>query len=175
MKLKTIGLSVFALVLLAGAAFVAGRWMQSSGAASPLNFFGDADGVALPIERTPSAELPMRDPDVNGAVTRVVDNSLFIGVDNVTFTITYNEGGASEHHASYTGAEVEVLATKDTRIYCDTNWQEAFRGPRDQRSLQQEVSPCTLEDIEVDGGYISVWGVRRGDRIAAEILLYMGF
>lgn len=175
MKLRTTGLCLLVLVLLVGAAFVAGRWMQSPGAASPLNFFGDADNGGRVIERTPSAELPARDPDVNGAVTRVVDNSLFVGLDNVTFAIAYDEDGAPEHDTTYTGAEVEVVTTKDTRIYCDVNWQEIMADSQAREPRQQAVKPCSLEDITAGAGVISAWGTRRGDRIVAETLLYLGF
>mgnify|MGYP000853421765 CR=1 FL=1 len=175
MKLRTMGLCLLVLVLLVGAAFVAGRWMQSPGTASPLNFFGDTDNTGGVIERTPSAELPTRDPDVNGAVTRVVDNSLFVGLDNVTFAIAYDENGAPEHDATYTGAEVEVLTTKDTHIYCDVNWQEIMGDSQAREPRQQEVRPCSLEDITGGAGVISAWGTRRGDRIVADTLLYLGF
>ncbi len=149
--------------------------MQSPGAASPPNFFGDADSVGGYIERTPSAELPARDPDVNGAVTRIVDNSLFIGLDNVTFAIAYDEDGAPAHDTTYTGAEVEVVTTKDTRIYCDVNWQAIMADSQAREPRQQEVRSCSLEDITGGAGVISVWGTRRGDRIVAETLLYLGF
>jgi len=175
MKLRTMGLCLLVLTLLVGAAFVAGRWMQAPGAASPLNFFGDADDAGGAIERTPSAELPTRDPDANGALTRVVDNSLFIGLDNVTFAIAYDENSAPDHDVTYTGAEIEVLVTQETRLYCDANWQEIMTYSQEQGALQQEVKSCTLEDVEAGGGCVSVWGTRRGDRIVAETLLYMGF
>jgi len=169
------GLCLLVFILLAGAAFIAGRWIKSPMADSSLHFFGGADEFRRPVERTPSPELPVRAPDVDGAVAHLVDNSLFVGVENVTFTTTYHENGPTERDLSYTGAEVEVLTTKDTRIYCDLNWQEASRGSQDRGVLQQEVTPCTLEDIKAEGGWISVWGARRGDRVVAEILLYMGF
>ncbi|MBN1876402.1 MAG: hypothetical protein JXA33_19415 [Anaerolineae bacterium] len=141
----------------------------------PLNFSGDEVNTDTHIERTPAPDLPTRNPDINGAVTRIIDNSLFIGTDNVTFSITHDEQGASQHSINYTGPEMEVLVTHNTTIYCDTNWQEIFTYSQEQGTLQQEIAPCTLADIEAQGGCLSVWGTQRGDRLIAEILLYTGF
>ncbi len=183
-----------ALVLvLAGAAFVAGRLMNRQAAQTGPNMIvggpggpgefsvsgsGGASGAALSegavsmeLNMKPAAELPTTEPEVNGLFVRREDNSLFLGTGQITMGVTAGEGGAvSDFQSSYDGPVVEVVVTNETKIYLDTTQLDPS-GPA-EGEVEQTVALSTLDDINKDSSVV-VWGRRTGDRVVAEVILFM--
>lgn len=201
MKAKYIVIAVVVVVLLAGAAFVGGRLLGrakeaagpqgmvlSDGSVAVVQGNGGAPGgmmavgggpggpQAISVEIKPAPELPTRAPDVAGQLKRVEDNSLFVGTGDMGFMITMDEAGNTNTEMPESkGPEVEVVVTRDTKIYRDVMQPPSLEAGGDiPTEIQQEVTLITLNDIGEQGG-ISAWGEKRGDRIIAEIVLYMGF
>ena len=149
------------LVLLVGAAFVAGRLLARqpqegvafSSSGENVHHFG-------PVERP--EELPDEEPDVCGVVTRRDGNSLFLGTGS--YSVGVGEDGVTE--LDYSGPEVEVVVTHDTEIY-----EETIELDFEADTMQRTLEPATLDDI-VQATSVQVWGEKRGDRVTARVLVY---
>ncbi|MBN2391707.1 MAG: hypothetical protein JXR84_13360 [Anaerolineae bacterium] len=201
MQVKYIVIGVIVVALLAGAAFVGGRLLgrtketngpqammlsdgdvavmhNSGGALGGMMAVGGGPGGAQPVtvKIEPAPELPARAPDVAGQLKRVEDNSIFVGTGDVGFMVRVDEAGNTETNIpEATGPEVEVVVTRDTKVYRDMMQPPTIGSGEDVPSvMQQKITLITLDDIGEQGA-ISAWGQKRGDRVIAEVVLYIGF
>ena len=155
-----------AIVVVGIAAFTAGRILNRG--VNPLSLFGfagEGDGISL----LPAEELPKMQPAVEG---------LFVGrQDNMIFVETNPPGGDGVSGAPVGlggGRKFEVVVTTETILYRDTTQPPARRPSGDDpRELQQIVEEGTLDDLNDSQSLVMVWGRKSGDRIVAEVLLYI--
>ncbi len=203
MKTKYIVIGVVVILLLGGAAFVAGRLLQKSAQAEegPQGMIGpngevigpgisssvsDGSGArvssgSVSVEMEPAPELPEREPEAMGQLKSVEDNSLFvkdIGGGGMIVAASGEDGEITIDSPGSEGAgtEVEIVVTQDTQIYREVT---EMPGPEAMSAdtpatIQQKVELITLNDIG-DNGLVTAWGQKRGDRLVAEVILYMGF
>ncbi len=166
------------VVVLAGAAFLGARLLAPRQAANgPNGNNGEmiagsrGPGRNITIERKPAEELPDRDPDINGEVTELKDNSLMVTpVDNIRITV--NQDGETSKDVDYQGSAMEVVVTQETLIYLDVTNRE---HPLEEATGESMVIEQELEDAELSqigtGGLVNVWGYKRGDRLIAETIV----
>jgi len=162
-----IGLGAFALgLIVAGAAFIGGRYLNAPDAANGSIFGSDS------IRPVKAKELPPAEPDAVGLVVKREDNTLSIGTHVVKFhTVRDASGQIINREAGYDGPLVEVVITHDTQIYRDVTL--IGRGqPIETGMIQQMVQVATLDDIDQQT-LLQVWGIRQGDRLVARTLLIM--
>lgn len=159
------------VLALAGAAFVAGRYItqkRPAGSSQGPMLQGMAGpgggGRAFSVEIEPAKELPDSEPDVSGIFTRREDNSIFLGTGKATFAVT--KDGAS---SSYDGPVVEVMVTNDTTVYRDDTLGSG--EPPTSGTVQQKVIPGSSDEIG-ENSMVTVWGKKSGDRVIAEVLVY---
>ncbi|MCK4470470.1 MAG: hypothetical protein KAW49_01655 [Anaerolineae bacterium] len=174
---------VVLVLLLAGAAFVAGRLLSSQeqtpgprvaeesnpGGESEVEVQGGESAVAKVQGGDEPAELPDDPSEVTGVFVRREDNSIFIGTGNLTFGTTAGPDGSTQPNIGYDGPVVEVVTTRDTVFYRETTFDE---GLPEGDSIQQTVEPGLLDEIGEQSG-VTVWGERSGDRVVARVLLYL--
>jgi hypothetical protein len=162
-----IGIGLIVLVgLLAGAAFISGRYLTAPKAAQG-SIFGSAS-----IRPAKAAELPAIEPDAVGLVVKREDNTISIGTHVVKFhTVRDASGQIVNREAGYDGPVIAVVVTHDTLIYRDV----APIGPGQAAAngmIQQQVKTSSLDEIDQQT-LLQVWGKREGDRIVARVLLIM--
>jgi len=176
-----IALGVVAVIIIGGAAFLAGRFLNRSSATEPQQYMvvngtdglggllgggpgsGQMMSVELKVKRAP--ELPELHPEISGTFSRREDNRLFIHPHNMGTTLDGANPGTN------TGPEVEIVITQDTKIYHETTQLDPSKPPSASVEIQQTVALGTVEDIVQETAVI-VWGRRTGDRIIAEVLLF---
>ena len=175
------------VVLLAGAAFVAGRLLNSKPGTTSGLFEIDSSGVE---------EIPDEEPETTGMVTSIEGDTLTVQEfsANESFDVT-GEGGVmiqefegvpadvdteSEEGAFFVsagdaGPTVEVVITQETEIYKDETASQILTedGQLDQVSekIEMKIEPGSLDDIG-ENSFVTIWGERRGDRIIADVVLY---
>ncbi len=161
---------VVLVLLLGGAAFVGGRLLGSSDLTSDNQDVIVSDsggemitGKGVVVETEFAAEMPDVPPDVSGLFARREDNSLFVGTGTLTFMI--------DGDAKYDGPVVEVVTTHDTLIYRDDTLQQ-LGGVAPSGPVKQVLKPGSLDEIG-QNDVISAWGEMRGDRLVAEVLVYV--
>jgi hypothetical protein len=165
----TIFLALILLVI--AAAFVGGRLMNTQ--FRPMGSVEVSSGqeettVVSNLEMEPSAELPKTHADAIGILITRQDNSLLLGTGQITNKPVVGSDNSVTAERSYNGPVVEVVATHDTRIYCDvTDLELAFTSG----SGHQVVEPGSLDQIGKNKTVV-VWGERRGDRLIASVILY---
>jgi hypothetical protein len=181
-----IAIGVALVVLLAGAAFLAGRLMnqQANAPSGPQMIIsggpggvGEASGmVSMEIKVIPAPELPQTQPEVNGLFVRRDDNSIYIGTFNGEMGIVASSSSSSGDGPStsssgpaFNGPEVEVVITADTKIYHETTELDPMSQPEGE--IQQTVAEGSLDELGSDS-LIMVWGTRTGDRVVADVILY---
>jgi hypothetical protein len=168
------------VLVLAGAAFMGGRYLQkgpqlttgggnglmiSNGPGGQTKFFSKND--ILPAE-----ELPKTAADAAGIFVRRQDNSLFIGTGRVQLQVrkdANNPDSTPESAASYDGPVVEVVATANTQIYRDATELPDISSTDTQ--IQQKVVPGDLDEVG-QNSMINAWGKKVGDRLVADVILY---
>lgn len=171
-----IGVGVVALVLLlAGAAFAAGRLLSTSaqvgGAAGggPRIMVPGAGGSMIEAQFEQAEELPDGRPDVAGFFARREDNSVYVSESSGDgMMIAVDEDGSVSTNAG--DKETEVVVTGDTHVYMDVT-TEIIDESHDGGTVKQTLKPGSVGEI---GEYsvVMVWGEKRGDRVVADILLY---
>jgi hypothetical protein len=170
-----IGAGVVALVLmLAGAAFVAGRLLSTSGqvggaASGPRIIVPGAGGDMIEAQFEQADELPDERPDVAGFFARREDNSVFVSESSGDgMMIRVGEDGAVSTNAG--DKETEVVITSDTLVYVDVT-TEIVDESHDGGTVKQVLESGSVDEV---GEYsvVMVWGEKRGDRVVADTLLY---
>lgn len=199
MKAKYIVMGVVVVLLLGGSAFVAGRLLQRSAqaeaapqrvigpsgegialGASSLFGGGNVSSEAVSVQMERAQELPKREPEAMGQLQRVEDNSIFVkdlggggmvvAMSNEDGEITIDSPGSEG-----AGAEIEIVVTQDTKVYREiTEMPDPADVSATPTTLQQKIELMALDDIG-DNGLITAWGQKRGDRLVAEVVLYMEF
>jgi hypothetical protein len=156
-----LGIVIF---VVATAAFVAGRMFNRG--VSPLSLFGPVDdGVSI----LPAKELPTTPPEVEGLFVERQDNTIIVEDDQpVGDSVSGSPVGTGG------GPKFEVVVTAETLVYHDTTQPPARRpSGNDPRVIQQTVEEGTLDDLTASQSLVMVWGRKSGDRIIAEVLLYI--
>ena len=152
------------ITVVGAAAFVAGRLLNRG--VNPLGLFGPVgDGISI----LPAEELPKTPPEVEGLFVERQDNTIIIegdqpAVDSVSGS-PVGIGG---------GPKLEVVVTADTLVYHDTTRPPARRpSGSDPRVIQQTVEEGTLDELIASQSLVMVWGRKSGDRIVAEVMVYL--
>jgi hypothetical protein len=172
-------LGISLVVLLAAAAFLAGRYLQN-GSLAP----GGGNGILVSngpggsqrfISRDDiirAEELPETEAVVMGVFVRRQDNSVFIGTGEVQLDIKSNADDPSstpEVVSNYDGLLVEVVATTSTQIYRDDT--DLLSLASSTGKIQQKVVPGDLDEVG-QVSLVSAWGRQIGDRVVADVILY---
>lgn len=172
------------LVLLAGAAFVAGRLLnreqqgQNAGiAGEPMG--GASDGMVVSIQVERAEELPDSPPDVVGQFARREDNSIFVneagGGVIVRMRSESSSGDAGEGPVvsgsgpDTTGREIEIVVTNETLVYKDVTAEG--NPPASSGTVQQKLEPGSIDEIGTNS-LLAAWGEQRGERLIARVLVY---
>ena len=177
---KTILIGVGVLVgiaLLAGAAFLGARLLVPQAANNPnggpgnvRKAMGGPGGEGVTIERKKAEELPDREPDINGEVSEMKDNSMMVTPIN-GIMITMNQDGESSKNVEYAGAAVEVVVTQETQLYRDVTENEfPLEEPTESMVIEQKLEAAEFSQVGT-GGIVMVWGYKRGDRLIAETIV----
>lgn len=165
------------VAVLGGAAFLGARLLAPGQVTNSPNgsngemMMGRGPGKNITIERRPAEELPDRDPDINGEVTELKDNSLMVTpVGDIRVTV--NQDGEANKEVEYVGAATEVVVTQETQVYLDVTNRE---HPLEEATGESMVIEQALEDADLSqigaGGLVTVWGYKRGDRLIAETIV----
>ena len=164
MSRKSLVILWIGIFLAAGAAFVAGRLLNRG--VSPLGMFGRAeDGITI----LPAEELPTRPPDVEGLFVERQDNMIMVEDDQPA-----GDSVAGSPVGMGGGPKIEVMVTAETLVYHDTTEPPARRpSGNDPRMIQQRVETGTIDDLMVSQSLVMAWGRKSGDRIIAEVMVYI--
>lgn len=151
------------LLVVAASAFMAGRLLNRG--VSPLALFGPADdGITI----LPAEELPKTPPNVEGLFVGRKDNIIIVEDDQPVDSVSGSPVGMGG------GPKVEVVVTTGTLIYHDITQPPARRPSGDDpREIQQIVEEGTLDALNASQSLVMAWGHKSGDRIIAEVLLYI--
>ena len=167
-KVLSIVLGVLVLAVLAGAALLAPRLFNKNPAAQgPGTVNGSVpEGVKgkslMPVETVLPAEgLPKRDYELAGTVNLVKDNSIFVDPSVYMGIMDPSE------------KEMEVVVTKDTRIYLYAGMETIHEAKDGAPAVKQmKLESITINDL-VGNDILSIWGNKRGDRFIAEVIRVM--
>ena len=162
---KKLSFSLGIVIILMGAvAFIGGRLLNRG--VGPLNMFGPGDdGVSI----LPAEELPKTPPEIEGLFVERQDSLIIVEDDRAT-----GDSVAGSPVGIGGGSKFEVLITTDTLIYHDTTQPPAKRpSGNDPRVIQQTLEAGTLDDLIVSQSLIMAWGRKSGDRIIAEVVVYL--
>ncbi len=169
---------VVLVLLLAGAAFVAGQLLNgqglpmqvSAGGLKMMTSQGGKPGQYTQPDIQPAKELPQTPADVRGVFDHRKDNSLFVGTGVVLRTVQQDQAGNVTSSSTHDGPIVEVVVTPQTIVYSDvTNRQ--FNGQPPSGKIQQVVEQGSLDEIGKDST-LRAWGKKTGDRIIADMIVY---
>lgn len=154
-------------ILFVTAAFTAGRLLGDDlniAESQDNEFIRSEDGsqvMGSGVRLKPDAILPDQPPTTSGRFHHREDNSLFISQFPMTGGIVYLDS-VDEWPI------VEIVVTKDTRVYKDvTDLSGSFGGGE----VQQEVSQGSIEEIG-ENGMLIAWGELRGERLIADVIQY---
>ena len=168
------------VLLIGGAAFLAGRLLNQQvspvGPGGPLG----SNGGSFEIQLLPAEELPKTDPEVTGSFVERNDNTIVLASAAMETggggVVVDSQSGGEGNQESLTskempsGPQVEVVVTSETVIYRDTtDFNQAHPG--EHTSIQETVGEGTLDDLNSES-MVRVWGRKSGDRVIAEILYY---
>lgn len=158
------------ILLVGGAAFIAGRmFSRGIGSGGGSGVLGNGQVFVSLSDITPAPELPTTTPEVTGLFIERKDNT--VTIQAVSFSA--GAGGIAGNSApeANSGPELEVVITSQTTVYRETT---EFSRPvaGEEFAIQQTVEASTLDDLNSQT-LITVWGRRNGDRVIAEVLLYM--
>lgn len=131
-----------------------------------------ARAVRVIIE--PSSDLPNTGADEQGIFERRSDNSIFIRTGNVEVDVVLDETGKQSFNASGDGPEIEIVFTRDTKIFEDiTDMSQVEKSTNgDDVTIQQEIAPVDSIEVVSKNFELQVWGEKRGDRLSANIVVF---
>jgi hypothetical protein len=163
------------MVLLAGAAFVAGRMLNQPELSGGLVPGSQAEGGKAPRVRRElirASELPASEPDAIGPFVERRDNSLLVAFGS-KFQVLTNKDGAVSTKGQDSGQRLEVVVTTATALYEDITDQPSTDGasPPAGGKVQQKVAAGALDGIGTNS-MVMVWGERNGDRLTAKVVVY---
>lgn len=169
-----IGAGALALLLvLIGGAYVAGR-LLTEGLGNIKNGGGNVmissgDGSLVEAKFEPADELPDSPAEIMGLFSRREDNSIFVRVTEGGFRITMDEEGNVSTNAG--DDETEVVVTNETLVYVDVTSGQ-LDDIKDGDTLKQTLKTGSVDELG-QLSFMQVWGERRGDRVIADVLVYM--
>jgi hypothetical protein len=168
---------IILIILLAGAAFVGARMLngQELPGISPGMFLGGGNSNGVRIDRgeiQPAKELPQTPADVDGIFDHRQDNSLFVGTGNFTVRVQADRSGKAETASHFDGPLIEIVVTSQTAVYEDVTMQQFNGPPPEGQKIQQVLELGSLDGIGESSG-ITVWGKKTGDRVIADVLVYL--
>lgn len=159
-------LAVGLILLLAAMTFVAMRYInQGIGA-----FTGGEEHRGNLIQ---SEELPKTEPQTMGVFVERNNNSIVVApAESIRIMAPGPNQQTDEEpvmEAEYVGNKVEVVVSKDTTIYRDVTPM----GPENvEKDILQVLELSTIDAISPQS-VITVWGRKAGDRILADVLLFL--
>ena len=157
-------------LLVGAAAFLAGRlFSRGLGPSSESGVLGNGQVFVSMSDITPAPELPATTPEITGVFVERKDNSVILQ----TVSFDAGVGGLAENSSpdSNSGPKVEVIVTVETIVYREnTEFSNPVAGQA--FSIQQTVEESTLDDLNTQT-LVTVWGRRNGDRVIADVFLYM--
>jgi hypothetical protein len=161
-----------AILLVGAAAFMAGRMLNAG--SGPIGFFGRPVGNAganfISIDDiVPAPELPTIPAELTGLFVERKDNTVIV------HEVSFDPGlGGMLNDSPWdenSGSKVEVVVTGETTVYRETtDFGQSISA--DHVSFQQTVEEDTLDNLNSQS-VVTVWGRRNGDRVVADVLLYM--
>jgi hypothetical protein len=157
-------IAVGLVVVLAAATFVAARYMN--GGIGRLTNEEEHRGNLIQSE-----ELPQAEPQTMGVFAERKDNIIIVApADSIRIMAPGpNQEGEPKMEADYVGDKVEVVISNDTTIYRDVTPM----GPENaERDIQQVLEMSTIDAISPQS-VITVWGRKAGDRILADVILFL--
>lgn len=167
-------IGVGAVIVLLGAAFVAGQLLNRSNMPAGsdnvvLKGPGGEQTVSLQIE--PADELPDRAADVVGLYARRDDQSLFVtGANLDRMKVIVDKDGKMTTSSEGSGQTIEIVMTKDTQVYRDATALNPEQ-PTQSGPIQQKVEPGSLDEVG-ENSIVMAWGERRGERLVASVMMY---
>ena len=171
MQNKRLYFTLGIVVLLVGtAAFLAGRlFSRGIGPGNESGVLGNGQVFVSMNDITPAPELPTTTPEIAGLFVERKDNTVIVQTVLFDAGVEGIAGNAAQDTDS--GPKVELIVTGETIVYRETT--EFGRPVAGQEfSIQQTVEEATLDDLNLQT-MITVWGRKSGDRVIAEVLLYM--
>jgi hypothetical protein len=152
------------IVVLAVVAFVAVRYMNAGGGSS----MGDERLGGNLIQ---SEELPETEPQTMGVLVERNDNMMIVApADSIHIMAPGpNQEGEPKMEADYVGDKVEVVISNETTIYQDVTPMNMENAHKD---IQQVLELSTIDAISPES-VITVWGRKNGDRIVADVVLFL--
>ncbi len=174
-----IGGIVVLVVVLAGAAFVAGQLLNGQGL--PLQVSaggmklalsqGGKPGQQVQLNIQPAKELPQTPADTKGLFDHRQDSSIFVGTGNVRMLMQKDQSGNVTTSATHDGPTIEVVVTPQTVVYKDVTLRQFNGQPPSGQKIQQVVEPGSLDEVG-QNSTLTAWGKKTGDRIIADVLVY---
>jgi hypothetical protein len=169
-------LGVVGVIVLAGAAFMAVRLLNTNqaiggdlgnGMSMQIQSSGGGGTAksAYKVEINPAPELPKQSSQAAGIISTLKDNS-FVVQGGGKVLISKSEDGSTNIQSD--GPSTEVVITKDTKIYHDTTFDA--HPPVNGEKVQQVVEPFEESQIEKND-MAMVWGSKNGDRLVADFVL----
>lgn len=125
--------------------------------------------MSVAIQMTPAPEIPTRQADLAGT---------YVSRDGNNITLAEAPEGPVSNtgpDAMAQGPKVEVIVTADTHVYRDVTQPPQIDSMQSSQEfvLVQQVELKDNADEIGDNFMVMVWGERRGDRIIAEVIVYM--
>ena len=174
-------IGVGVVLLLGGAAFLAGRFFNNQNANNNQNGpivstgpNGQQSVRISPGDFSPwPTEIPQTEPDTEGLFISRQDNVLTIGTGNATIAMKRSgPESTAEVSTSYSGPQVAVVVSGQTKIYRDASMDDLTNGiPQNGQKIQRKVADGSLDDLTTTSNVI-VWGRKTGDRYVADVLIY---
>lgn len=172
-------LGIALVAVLAGAAFVGAQMLapkvkagsSGDGNMMMINDGGGGAPKTFNLDFIPAKELPQTPSDESGIFVRRQDSSVFIGTGDVRMEVKKAPGGSVQASSNHTGPEVEVVTTRDTKIFQDVTLQQYQGDPPQDVRFQQVLEPGSLDGIG-ENSQVTVWGQKSGNRLTAEYLIY---
>ena|SRR5687768_11505981 len=162
-----LGLTV---LLVGAAAFLAGRlFSQGIGPRSESGNLGNGGVFISMNDITPAQELPTTTPEITGVFVERNDNTVIVQTVSFDAGVGGIAGNSSPDENS--GPKVEVVITGETTVYRETT---QFTSPvaGENFSIQQTVEEDTLDYLDSQS-MVTVWGRKNGDRVIADVFLYL--
>jgi hypothetical protein len=153
------------VVVLAAATFVAAKYMKG-GIGNLTNGEEHAGNLIQ------SDELPKTEPQTMGVFVERKDNSIIVApADSIQIMVPGpgQEGQEPVMEADYVGNKVEVVVSNDTIIYRDVTPMERENA---NKEVQQILELSTIDVISPQSA-ITVWGRKAGDRILADVIMFL--
>ena len=162
-----LGLTV---LLVGAAAFLAGRMFSAGlGPGSESGALGNGQVFVSMNDISPAPELATTAPEVTGLFVERKDNTVIVQI--VSFDAGLGGIAGNTPQEGESGPKVEVIVTGESTAYRETT---EFSNPvaGQEFSIQQTVEEATLDNLNTQT-MITVWGRKNGDRVIAEVFLYM--